>query len=273
MKSKYSFQNEYYIFLLCYIIKMSTLDYCDAITQTGKLCSRKAVCDSSVKGVAYCKQHYDSRGLNYYDPSKGKFIVNKISRVVHDKDTGLPMRYVQGLTKKEKALYKKEIEETNAYYKNTGLVKGRQDVRFRLSKSPKSPKNKAIINRTATPYPRKQLGIASNIKRFKRSEISLPKKRSSYSVEFEKRYGFKVTDLKKVKKLFPDTDIDTILAKGRAAYASGSRPSMTGKGGIEGWSWSRLSSTLVGGKALQVDGPSLVGPKSLKVIFSKKYNK
>jgi hypothetical protein len=217
---------------------MSTLDYCNAITQTGKLCKRKAVCDSSKKGESYCKQHY----TNYYDPNKGKFIVQKIARVAHDKTTGLPMRYVQGLKKKEKELYKKEIEETNKYYKKTGLVKGRRDVRSQYAKSKESSK-------------------------------SLPKKRSSYSEEFERRYGFKVTDLKKVKKLFPDTDIEGILAKGRAAYASGSRPSMTGKGGIEAWSWARLASNLVGGKALSVDGPSLVGPKSMKVIFSKKYNK
>lgn len=217
---------------------MSTLDYCDAITQTGKLCKRKAICDSSKKGENYCKQHY----TNYYDPSKGKFIVQKIARVAHDKTTGLPMRYVQGLKKKEKKLYKQEIEETNKYYKKTGLVKGRRDVRSQYAKSKESSK-------------------------------SLPKKRSSYSEEFERRYGFKVTDLAKVKKLFPDTDVEGILAKGRAAYASGSRPSMTGKGGIEAWSYARLASVAVGGKALAVDGPSLVGPKSMKVIFSKKYNK
>lgn len=218
---------------------MSTLDYCNAKTQTGKLCKRKAICDSSIKGIEYCKQHF----VNHYDPSTGKFIVNKISRVVHDKTTGLPMRYVQGLNKKEKQLYKKEIEETNTYYKRTGLIKGRKDVRKILSRKPRSQYAK-----------------------------SLPKKRSSYSVEFERRYGFKVTDLKKVKKLFPDTDINTILAKGRAAYASGSRPGMTGKGGIESWSFARLASCLVGGKALAVDHKS-VGPKSMKVIFYKKYNK
>lgn len=251
---------------------MSTLDYCDAKTQTGKLCSRKAVCDTSIKGESYCKQHYDSKGLNYYDPSKGKFIVNKISRVAHDKTTGLPMRYVQGLTKKEKELYKKEIEETNAYYKRTGLVKGRQDVRFKLSKSPKVPKNKAIMNRTATPYPRKQLGIASNMKRFTRTTSSLPKqlksKRSSYSVEFEKRYGFKISDLSKVKKLFPDTDVDMIIKKGEAAYASGSRPSVTGSGGARQWGLARAASVFTAGKALQVD-KNLVGSKSLKIIFKK----
>ena len=240
---------------------MSTLDYCDAVTQTGELCKRKATCDSSAhgpKGESYCKQHY----TNYYDPSNGKFIVQKIARVAHDKTTGLPMRYVQGLKTKEKQLYKKEIEETNKYYKSTGLVKGRADVRTKLFSSAKSPKNG--IKRRDTPYPK-----AANMKRFSRSS-SLPKKRSSYSVEFEKRYGFKVSDLSKVKKLFPDMDVDMIIKKGEAAYASGSRPSVTGAGGAKQWGLARLASVGVGGKALQVDGPSLVGPKSLKVIFSKK---
>jgi hypothetical protein len=247
---------------------MSSLDYCNAVTQTGKLCSRKAVCDSSEHSELYCKQHF----INYYDPSKGKFVVNKISRVVHDKTTGLPMRYVQGLTKKEKKLYKQEIEDTKKVYKKTGLVKGREDVRVRVNfnslKSPKSSKNKAILNRTATPYPRRQLGIASNMRRFNRSNVMLPKKRSGYAAEFEKRYGFKISELNKVKKLFPDSDVNMIIKKGEAAYASGSRPSVTGSGGAKQWGLARAASVFVGGKALQVD-KNLVGPKSLKVIFKK----
>ena len=227
---------------------MSTLDYCNATTQTGKLCKRKAVCDSSKKGESYCKQHF----TNYYDPSigqgpiRGKFIVQKISRVAHDKDTGLPMRYVQDLNKKEKQLYKQEIDETKAYYKKTGLIKPRNDVRVRLGRKP-----------------------SRNIKSQYAKSKSLPKKRSSYSEEFERRYGFKVTDTVKFKKLFPDTDYKKIIQKGEAAYASGSRPSVTGKGGGIQWGLARLASNMVGGKALQIDGPSLVGPKSLKVIFKK----
>jgi hypothetical protein len=223
---------------------MSTLDYCNAKTQTGELCKRKAVCDSSKHGStgeAYCKQHF----TNYYDPSKGKFVVQKIKRVAHDKDTGLPMRYVQGLKKKEKQLYKKEIEETKKEYKKSGLVKGRQDVRIRLGRKP----SRIIKSQYA-------------------KSKSLPTKRSSYSVEFERRYGFKVTDTAKFKKLFPDTDYKKIIQKGEAAYASGSRPSVTGKGGAIQWGLARLSSAMVGGKALNVD-KNLVGPKSLKVIFRK----
>jgi hypothetical protein len=69
-----------------------------------------------------------------------------------------------------------------------------------------------------------------------------------------------------LNKYFPDTDIDTILAKGRAAYASGSRPTVTGPSGPEQWAYARLASVLTGGKALAVD-KDLVGPKSLKVIY------
>jgi hypothetical protein len=224
---------------------MSTLDYCDAVTQTGKLCSRKAVCDSSKRGAKYCTQHFDAKGLNYYDPSKGKFIVNKIARVTRDKTTGLPMRYVQNLSKKEKQLYKKEIEATNKYYKRTGLVKGRADVR-------------SVLNKRKSRTPKSQYA----------KSVSLPKKRSSYSEEFERRYGFKISDLSKVKKLFPDTDVDMIIKKGEAAYASGSRPSVTGIGGARQWGLARLSSSLLAGKAMSVD-KNLIGPKSLKVIFSK----
>jgi hypothetical protein len=92
-------------------------------------------------------------------------------------------------------------------------------------------------------------------------------RRSRYSDEFEKRYGFKVSEDDKIKKYFPDTDVKTILSKGRAAYASGSRPSVVGSSGPERWARARLASVLVGGKALAVD-KDLVGPKSLRRIYS-----
>lgn len=94
---------------------------------------------------------------------------------------------------------------------------------------------------------------------------NLRSRRSSHTITFERRYGFKVTDLKKVRKLFPDTKVDVILSKGRAAYSSGSRPSVYGKGASSQWAMARLASVLTAGKALQVD-KDLVGPKSLKVI-------
>jgi hypothetical protein len=95
---------------------------------------------------------------------------------------------------------------------------------------------------------------------------SLSPQRSRHTEEFEERYGFSVSDITKVKKYFPDTDVDTILAKGRAAYASGSRPSVSGASGPYVWANARLASVLTGGKALAVD-KDLVGPKSLEKIF------
>ena len=87
---------------------------------------------------------------------------------------------------------------------------------------------------------------------------SAPTPRSSHAAAFERRYGFKISDLAKVKREFPDTDVDGILAKGRAAYASsGSRPNTT----PEAWAKARLASVLTGGKALRID-KDLVGPKS-----------
>jgi hypothetical protein len=97
----------------------------------------------------------------------------------------------------------------------------------------------------------------------------LKSRRSKHSLAFEKRYGFKVTDVSKVKRLFKDTDVATILRKGRAAYSSGgSRPTVTGRGGTDQWAYARLASVLTGGKALAVD-KDLVGPKSLRIIYTK----
>jgi hypothetical protein len=88
-----------------------------------------------------------------------------------------------------------------------------------------------------------------------------PTKRSQHAVNFENKYGFSISDIPKVKKLFPHTDVEKILSKGRAAYASGSRPGAS----IEGWAKARLASVLTGGKALIVD-KDLVGAEDLKKI-------
>jgi len=89
-----------------------------------------------------------------------------------------------------------------------------------------------------------------------------PTPRSTHAAKFEREYGFTVADTKRVKQAFPDTDVDKILSKGRAAYASsGSRPNVT----PEQWAKARLASVLTGGKALRVD-KDLVGPKSREKI-------
>lgn len=91
-----------------------------------------------------------------------------------------------------------------------------------------------------------------------------PTPRSSHVTKFEKKYGYKVSDLSKVKKDFPDTNVEKILSKGRAAYASsGSRPNVS----PEQWAKARLASVLTGGNALKID-KDLVGSTSMKKIKS-----
>ena len=87
--------------------------------------------------------------------------------------------------------------------------------------------------------------------------------RSQHVKRFEDKYGFSVSDLSKVKAKFPDTDVETILSKGRAAYSSsGSRPNTT----PEAWAKARLASALTGGKAYKID-KSHIGEKSKATIF------
>lgn len=92
---------------------------------------------------------------------------------------------------------------------------------------------------------------------------SAPTPRSLHAAKFEARYGYKISELARVRRDFPDTDVSAILSKGRAAYASsGSRPNTT----PEAWAKARLASVLTGGKALAVD-KDLVGPKSRAKIL------
>jgi hypothetical protein len=90
---------------------------------------------------------------------------------------------------------------------------------------------------------------------FDRPEVSSkPTPRSPHAKKFEDKYGFSVSDIPRVKKEFPNVDVDGILAKGRAAYASsGSRPNTT----AEAWARARLASALTGGKAANVDAKEL----------------
>lgn len=79
-------------------------------------------------------------------------------------------------------------------------------------------------------------------------------RRSKWVVQFEKRYGFPITDLAKVKAQFPKVDVDGILAKGAAAYmSSGSRPNV----GSYAWKYARLASALLGGPAAKIDKKEL----------------
>ena len=138
-----------------------------------------------------------------------------------DKATGLPKRYVAGLSPNQKKKQIEEIEKTKEIYKTTGKVETREKVGGKSRRSP-------------------------------------------FVKKFETKYGFPITDLQKVKSEFPHTDVDTILRKGRGAYASsGSRPNQT----PDSWAYARLASVLTGGKAMAVD-KDLIGKSDFQKILS-----
>jgi hypothetical protein len=116
-----------------------------------------------------------------------------------------------------------------------------------------------LIKKSSKKY--KETGLVED-----RPKVSAVKtRRSVHVVRFEKTYGFPITETAKVKMMFPDTDIDKILAKGAAAYASsGSRPNVS----VAQWANARLASVLTGGPALKIDD-DLVGPISMKKISSR----
>lgn len=74
--------------------------------------------------------------------------------------------------------------------------------------------------------------------------------RSPWVKKFQEKHGFPITDLEKVKKAYPNADVETILKKGAGAYASsGSRPNQTSYS----WKFARLASALLGGPAAKID--------------------
>ena len=78
-----------------------------------------------------------------------------------------------------------------------------------------------------------------------------PSKRSKHTVDFEKKYGTKITDDAFISKnLLKREGIKQVLSKGRGAYYSaGSRPNTS----AAAWARARLASVLLGRKARQVD--------------------
>lgn len=80
---------------------------------------------------------------------------------------------------------------------------------------------------------------------------SFTSKRSSFVERFEKRYGYKISNLTRIsKEIISKKGIDEILKKGVGAYySSGSRPNQTPRS----WSLARLASVIMNGKARQVD--------------------
>ncbi len=122
---------------------------------------------------------------------------------------------------------------------------------------PKQPKDK----KTGLPkkYVPKSLTPADKKKQVKSIKEGKPRpkldsyksKRSSHAEKFEKRYGYKISNLSRIsKEIISRKGIDEILAKGRGAYYSaGSRPNQT----AQSWALARLASVITGGNARKVD--------------------
>lgn len=80
---------------------------------------------------------------------------------------------------------------------------------------------------------------------------SFQSKRSTHVEKFEKKYGYKISNLSRIaKEIISKKGIDEILAKGKGAYYSaGSRPNQT----ATSWSLARLASVITGGPARKID--------------------
>jgi len=84
-----------------------------------------------------------------------------------------------------------------------------------------------------------------------RPKVKYETKRSSHVVQYEKKYGRKITDKQFIyKNIISKEGVDQIMDKGYAAYySSGSRPNVT----KFQWALSRLASVIMGNAARKVD--------------------
>jgi len=97
----------------------------------------------------------------------------------------------------------------------------------------------------------KKKQIKSIIEKKDRPKVEYKSRRSKYVVDFEKKYGTKITDDDFINKnIIKKKGIDLILDKGIGAYySSGSRPNQT----PFSWSRARLASVIMGGVARKID--------------------
>lgn len=78
---------------------------------------------------------------------------------------------------------------------------------------------------------------------------SAKSRRSSFTKQFEDKYGFKITD-PKVNRIIKAEGKKQILDKGKAAYfSSGSRPNQN----PFSWAYARLASVIMNGPARKID--------------------
>jgi hypothetical protein len=134
----------------------------------------------------------------------------------------IPLKYVEGLSLKDREKRVKELKESHELYK---------------------------INKKA-----------SYISADNRTKFPLPHKRSRWTIAFEKKYGENILRTAPSKLFEKLTHISVkaqkeIIKKGRGAFvSSGSRPNQTS----DSWAYARLASVAMGGPARKVDGYLLV---------------
>jgi len=80
---------------------------------------------------------------------------------------------------------------------------------------------------------------------------SFKSKRSSLVERFEKKYGYKISNLSRIsKEIISKKGIDLIIKKGQGAYySSGSRPNQT----AQSWALARLAGVIMNSPARKVD--------------------
>lgn len=121
-----------------------------------------------------------------------------------------------------------------------------------LRKIPKTKEGipKKYLPKSLSPEDRKKQ-LKSIQEGTKRPKVDFRTKRSTHCEKFEKKYGYKISNLSKVsKEIISMEGIEQIKKKGIAAYyTGGSRPNQT----PESWWKGRLCSVIMNGKARQVD--------------------
>jgi len=109
--------------------------------------------------------------------------------------------------------------------------------------------NKKYVPKSLSPSDKKKQ-IKSIIEQTDRPKVTSKSKRSSFVINFKKKYGYSITDKRVAKELISAEGIKQILNKGRGAYfSSGSRPNTN----PQQWAYARLASVLMGGPARKVD--------------------
>ena len=116
----------------------------------------------------------------------------------------------------------------------------------KVAKDKKSGLPKKYVPASLSAEDRKKQ-IESIKKGLKRPKVDFDNKRSTHVEKFEKKYGYKINNFKRIsKEIISQKGIDEIMAKGRAAYfTGGSRPNQT----PTSWALGRLASVIMGGKA------------------------